>query len=76
MSSDADRGRDSGSVPTGDNSELCPFAGTEKLRGAEIAITATQTGDKRILFNLFVTSTHRLKLFSYQQSKILKFIDR
>jgi hypothetical protein len=31
-------------------SEVCPLAGLDRLKVAEAAITATKTGDKRIVF--------------------------
>lgn len=59
-------GRDSGSLPTGDLSEVWPIAGRDELRGAQSTTTATPKGDKRILFNLFATSTHHVKLLAFR----------
>ncbi|HEY9805471.1 MAG TPA: hypothetical protein V6D04_02820, partial [Candidatus Obscuribacterales bacterium] len=39
---------ESDAMPEG--SEVCPLAGLDKLKVAEAAITATKTGDKRIVF--------------------------
>ena len=55
---------DSASVPN-DGSEVCPVAGSDK-KGAVSATTATHTGDKGILFNLFCTSTHHVNLLAFQ----------